>query len=166
MLLGLSEIMDRPGASVTFSTSVDLHDLLYGTCYPVSEPVLAKGSVRNTAGVLVMTGQITTTIHGICDRCAQEYEEDISFPLDVVLVTELANEENEDEWVFPLEGDSADLEDIVRTVFVLNMDPKLLCKSDCKGMCCRCGKNLNDGPCGCQKELDPRLAALRQLLEK
>ena len=166
MLLGLSEIMDRPGASVTFSTSVDLHDLLYGTCYPVSEPVLAKGSVRNTAGVLVMTGQITTTIHGICDRCAQEYEEDISFPLDVVLVTELANEENEDEWVFPLEGDSADLEDIVRTVFVLNMDPKLLCKSDCKGMCCRCGKNLNDGPCNCQKELDPRFAALRQLLEK
>ena len=166
MLLGLSEIMDRPGASVTFSTSVDLHDLLYGTCYPVSEPVLAKGSVRNTAGVLVMTGQITTTIHGICDRCSQEYEEDISFPLDVVLVTELANEENEDEWVFPLEGDSADLEDIVRTVFVLNMDPKLLCKSDCKGMCCRCGKNLNDGPCSCQKELDPRFAALRQLLEK
>ena len=166
MLLGLSEIMDRPGASVTFSTSVDLHDLLYGTCYPVSEPVLAKGSVRNTAGVLVMTGQITTTIHGICDRCAQEYEEDIRFPLDVVLVTELANEENEDEWVFPLEGDSADLEDIVRTVFVLNMDPKLLCKSDCKGMCCRCGKNLNDGPCSCQKELDPRFAALRQLLEK
>ena len=166
MLLGLSEIMDRPGASVTFSTSVDLHDLLYGTCYPVSEPVLAKGSVRNTAGVLVMTGQITTTIHGICDRCAQEYEEDISFPLDVVLVTELANEENEDEWVFPLEGDSADLEDIVRTVFVLNMDPKLLCKSDCKGMCCRCGKNLNDGPCSCQKELDPRFAALRQLLDK
>ena len=166
MLLGLSEIMDRPGASVTFSTSVDLHDLLYGTCYPVSEPVLAKGSVRNTAGVLVMTGQITTTIHGICDRCAQEYEEDISFPLDVVLVTELANEENEDEWVFPLEGDSADLEDIVRTVFVLNMDSKLLCKPDCKGLCCRCGKNLNVESCTCQKELDPRFAALKQLLEK
>ena len=166
MLLGLSEIMDRPGASVTFSTSVDLHDLLYGTCYPVSEPVLAKGAVRNTAGVLVMTGQITTTIHGVCDRCAQEYDENICFPLDVVLVTELANEENEDEWVFPLEGDSADLEDIVRTVFVLNMDPKLLCKPDCKGMCCRCGKNLNDGPCSCQKELDPRFAALRQLLDK
>ena len=166
MLLGLSKIIDCPGASVTFSTSVDLSDLCYGVSYPVSEPVRAEGTVRNTAGVLVMTGDITTCIHGICDRCAQEYEEDISFPLDVVLVTELANEENEDEWVFPLEGDSADLEDIVRTVFVLNMDPKLLCKSDCKGMCCRCGKNLNDGPCSCQKELDPRFAALRQLLEK
>ena len=166
MLLGLSEIMDRPGASVAFSVSVDLHDLLYGTCYPVSEPVLAKGTVRNTAGVLVMTGQITTTIHGVCDRCAQEFSEDVSFPLDVVLVTELANEENEDEWVFPLEGDNADLEDIVRTVFVLNMDSKLLCDPECKGLCHRCGKNLNDGPCGCQKEIDPRLAALRQLLDK
>ena len=166
MLLGLSEIMDRPGASVAFSTSVDLSDLLYGTCYPVSEPVLASGKVRNTAGVLVMSGQISTTIHGVCDRCASDFDEEISFPIDVVLVTELSNEENEDEWVFPLEGDSADLEDIVRTVFVLNLDSKLLCKPDCKGMCCRCGKNLNDGPCSCQKELDPRFAALRQLLEK
>ena len=166
MLLDLSKIMDRPGASVPFSTSVDLSDLQYGTCYPVSEPVVATGTVRNTADVLVMTGTINTTIHGVCDRCAADFTKAMEYPITVVLVKELANEENEDEWVFPLEGDSADLEDIVRTVFVLNMDSKLLCKSDCKGMCCRCGKNLNDGACSCQKELDPRFAALRQLLDK
>ena len=166
MLLGLEQIMDRPGQSVSFSTSVDLSDLLYGTTYPVSEPVLAEGSVRNTAGVLVMKGTVKTCIHGVCDRCAADFDADVEFPIDVVLVKELANEENEDEWVFPLEGDAADLEEIVRTVFVLNMDSQLLCKPDCKGMCCRCGKNLNDGPCSCQKELDPRFAALRQLLDK
>ena len=165
MLLGLSKIIDCPGASVPFSVSVDLSDLLYGETYPVSEPVLAEGVVRNTAGVLVMTGSLHTTIHGVCDRCASDFDRFVEFPLDVVLVTELSNEENEDEWVFPLEGDSADLEDIVRTVFVLNMDSKLLCKEDCKGLCCRCGKNLNDGPCNCQKELDPRFAALKQLLK-
>ena len=166
MLLGLSKIIDCPGASVPFETSVDLSDLRYGTSFPVSEPVVASGIVRNTAGVLMMTGSITTCIHGICDRCASEFDREIDFPIDVVLVTELANEENEDEWVFPLEGDSADLDDIVRTVFVLNLDSKLLCDEDCKGLCCRCGKNLNDGPCSCQKELDPRFAALKQLLEK
>ena len=166
MLLGLSKIIDCPGASVPFETSVDLSDLRYGTSYPVSEPVLATGMVRNTAGVLMMTGSITTCIHGICDRCASEFDREINFPIEVVLVTELANEENEDEWVFPLEGDSADLDDIVRTVFVLNLDSKLLCDEDCKGLCCRCGKNLNNGPCSCQKELDPRFAALKQLLEK
>ena len=166
MLLGLTHIIDRPGESVSFSTSVDLSDLRYGNSYPVSEPVKAEGVVRNTAGVLMMKGSITTCIHGVCDRCARNFDREVSFPIDVVLVTELTNEENEDEWVFPLEGDSADLDDIVRTVFVLNLDSKLLCKEDCKGLCCRCGKNLNDGPCNCQKELDPRFAALQQLLEK
>ena len=166
MLLGLSKIIDSPGASVPFSTSVDLSDLCYGVSYPVTEPVLASGQVRNTAGVLVMTGSIETTIHGTCDRCASDFDREVSFPIDVVLVTELSNEENEDEWVFPLEANTADLEDIVRTVFVLNMDSKLLCKDDCAGLCCKCGKNLNEGPCACQKELDPRFAALKQLLEK
>ena len=166
MLLGLSKIIDCPGQSIPFSVSVDLSDLCYGVSDPVSEPVLAQGTVRNTAGVLMMEGQVRTTIHGICDRCAGSFDREVTFPIDVVLVTELANEENEDEWVFPLEGDSADLDDIVRTVFVLNLDSKLLCKEDCKGLCPKCGKNLNDGPCNCQKELDPRFAALKQLLEK
>ena len=166
MLLDLTKIMDSPGATVSFSTSVDLRDLRYGNCFPVDEPVEAEGSVRNTAGVLVMTGNIHTTIHGVCDRCASDFAQDVEFPIDVVLVTELSNDENEDEWVFPLEGDSADLEDIVRTVFVLNMDSKLLCKPDCKGVCGGCGRNLNHEDCSCQKELDPRFAALRQLLDK
>ena len=166
MLLGLSKIIDGPGASLPFSVSVDLSDLCYGVSYPVTEPVVASGTVRNTAGVLMMEGELTTTIHGTCDRCASPFDREIRFPIHVVLVTELADEENEDEWVFPLEGDSADLDDIVRTVFVLNLDSKLLCKEDCRGLCPRCGKNLNDGPCNCQKELDPRFAALKQLLEK
>ncbi|MDD6200275.1 MAG: DUF177 domain-containing protein [Firmicutes bacterium] len=166
MLLDLSAILDCPGASLPFSTGVDLSDLQYGQSFPVSEPVLASGTVRNTAGVLVMTGRIQTTIHGVCDRCASDFDQEVSFPIDVVLVSELSDEENEDEWVFPLVGDSADLEDIVRTVFVLNLDSKLLCRPDCRGLCCRCGSNLNLGPCGCRKEPDPRFAALKQLLEK
>jgi len=166
MRLGLAKIIDCPGAKVDFSDSVDLSDLQYGTCRPVTEPVIAEGAVRNTAGVLVMKGSIRTTIHGVCDRCASDFDQDVDIPIDVVLVNELANEENEDERVFPLDGDEADLDEIIRTVFVLNMDSKLLCSVDCKGLCCRCGKNLNHGPCGCQKEIDPRLAALRQLLDK
>lgn len=166
MLLGLSKIIDCPSASVDFSTSVDLSDLRYGNSFPVSEPVLASGTVRNTAGVLVMTGTVRTTIHGVCDRCAGDFDRLVEIPMNVVLVTELSNEEDEDEWVFPLEGDNADLEDIVRTVFVLNLDSKLLCREDCKGICPRCGKNLNGGPCDCRKEPDPRFAALKQLLNK
>ena len=166
MLLGLSKIIDCPGQSVSFSDSIDLSDLQYGTCRPVCEPVLASGTVRNTAGVLMMQGLITTTIHGVCDRCTESFTRDVEIPINVVLVTELADEENEDEGVFNLVGDSADLEEIVRTVFVLNMDSRLLCSEDCKGICGGCGKNLNHESCVCQKEIDPRLAALQQLLKK
>ena len=166
MLLGLSKIIDCPGASVPFSTSVDLSDLRFGTCCPATEPVKASGVVRNTAGVLVMTGKVSACLHAVCDRCAAPFDRMVEYDINAVLVTELADEENEDEWVFHLEGDSADLDDIVRTVFVLNMDSKMLCREDCKGLCCRCGANLNDGPCHCQKELDPRFAALKQLLKE
>lgn len=166
MLLGLSSIMVTPGASLPFSADIDLSDLRYGNSFPVAEPVHAEGTVRNTAGVLVMAGTVSTRIHGICDRCAGAFERETSFPIDAVLVQELSSEEDEDEGVFTLVGDSADLEEIVRTVFVLNLDSKLLCREDCKGLCPRCGKNLNQGPCGCRKEPDPRLAALAQLLDQ
>ncbi len=166
MLLDLSKIIDCPGASCEFSTSLDLSDLCFGSIYPLKTPVIASGKVRNTAGVLMATGTISAHLTAVCDRCAAEYEDDLSYPLDVVLVTELADEDHEDERTFPLEGNFANIDEIVRTVFILNMDTKFLCSDDCKGLCCRCGKNLNEGPCDCQKEIDPRFAALQQLLNK
>lgn len=165
MLLGLSKIIDMPGAEVSFETCLDLSDLVFGSCKPVTQPVKATGKVRNTAGVLVMTGSITTTIEGVCDRCADPFQRDVEFPMDAVLVTELENEDSEDPWVFELEGLDANLDDIITTMFVLNMDSKLLCREDCKGLCCRCGKNLNHGSCDCEPELDPRMAVLQQLLK-
>ena len=166
MLLGLSKIIDSPGASVTFSTTVDLSDLCYGVSYPVSEPVAAEGTVRNTAGVLEMTGTVETVLHGICDRCATAFTRPVQYPLHAVLTTEPESDDFEDPWVFELQNDCADLDDIVTTTFVLNMDSKLLCSEDCKGLCSRCGANLNLGTCGCKPEPDPRFAALQQLLDK
>lgn len=166
MLLDLSKIIDMPGASTDFCVSLDLSDLQFGSCCPLKEPVVASGTVRNTAGVMMATGVIRAVIDGVCDRCAGEYREDVEYDLDVVLVTELADEDHEDERIFPLEGNMADMDEIVRTVFILNMDTKMLCSDDCLGLCCRCGKNLNLGPCDCKKEIDPRFAALQQLLNK
>lgn len=166
MLLSLSKIIDRPGGAVPFKISLDLHDLVFGGNCPVTEPVIADGEVRNTAGVLQLTGKAETTLHGICDRCAASFDRYVSFPVHALLVSELANDNGEEDlWTFLLEGDDADLDDIVTTAFVLNMDAKLLCSEDCKGLCCRCGKNLNEGPCDCKPEIDPRLAVLQQLLK-
>lgn len=163
MMLELTEILDRPGASVPFSTDVDLTDLVYGTQKPLSR-VTAQGAVRNTAGVLVLKGVARVEITGVCDRCAADFSRQVDFPLDAVLSADASDEDDEN--VFPLEGGRADLEDIVRTTVVLNLDQQLLCRPDCKGLCFRCGKNLNLGPCDCTPEPDPRMAALARLLKK
>ncbi len=162
-MLELTEILDRPGASAPFSTDVDLTDLVYGTQKPLSR-VTAQGAVRNTAGVLVLKGVAQVEINGVCDRCAADFSRQVDFPLDAVLSADASDEDDEN--VFPLEGGRADLEDIVRTTVVLNMDQQLLCRPDCKGLCFRCGKNLNLGPCDCTPEPDPRMAALARLLKK
>ena len=51
--------------------------------------------------------------------------------------------------------------------FSLALPVKPLCRPDCRGLCPECGKNLNEGACGCSRDSgDPRLAALRQLKVK
>ncbi len=64
-----------------------------------------------------------------------------------------------------LEDGEVDAGDLARTAFILGMDTKTLCSEDCKGLCPRCGADLNLGPCSCGKETDPRLAVLAKLLE-
>ena len=166
MLLDLKPILVTPGASLPFETREDLSDLVFGSCRPASEPILASGKVRNTAGVLELTGELSTTLHGVCDRCAGEFTRAVQIPVHAVLVSEEELEQTEDEWVFGIHDGCADLTDIITTAFVLNMDSQLLCRPDCKGVCFRCGKNLNEGPCSCRKKPDPRLAVLEQLLDK
>ena len=49
---------------------------------------------------------------------------------------------------------------------MLEMPSRTLCREDCLGLCPKCGKNLNEGSCGCaQHEPDPRLAVLKTLLK-
>ena len=167
MLLNVSPLKNKPGGTMPFRVDLDLHTFAFGGCRPVTEPVTAVGEVRNTADVMVLSGTVKTTLHGVCDRCASDVVRTVEYPLHAVLTEhEIGTDGEEDPWLFPLENDCADLDDIVTTTFVLSMESKFLCKEDCKGLCPRCGKNWNEGPCDCKPDVDPRLAVLKQLLKK
>ena len=75
-------------------------------------------------------------------------------------------EDSEEAEAFCLQGEELDIDDLLETAFILDMESKSLCRPDCKGLCPKCGKDLNDGPCGCRPDIDPRLAVLEQLLDK
>jgi uncharacterized protein len=65
-------------------------------------------------------------------------------------------------------GKEIDLAQALREQILLSLPPPPLCREDCKGLCPRCGKDLNEGECGCARAvLDPRWAALKGIqLEK
>ena len=83
---------------------------------------------------------------------------------ETLLALELANGESDDIVVLNPDGE-LELDELMREVFLLEMDTKNLCSPDCRGLCPGCGVDLNVEPCCCKREIDPRLAKLAQLLE-
>lgn len=165
MRLDLRDVILVPDAEKSFQCQVDLSDLEFYGRKPIVRPVLAQGSVVNHAGTLVLNGTARSELDLVCDRCGKEFSREKVVALDMLLADELEQEDSEDE-IFLLDGNELDLDELVTTAFVLAMDTKNLCSEDCKGLCAKCGADLNLGPCGCRPEVDPRLAALAQLLDK
>ena len=163
MLLNLRAIIEVPGASVPFECELDTDNLDFPSVAGYISLPHAEGTVFNEAGVLRLTGTVTAEMRCICDRCGDEFESTKVTELEATIVEEDTGVDPE---LFILDGDSVDIDEIVSTLFILDMETKFLCREDCKGLCSRCGKNLNLGPCGCRKQLDPRFAVLEQLLDK
>ena len=162
MRIDLHEIINIPGGSVSFDYEPDVSSLDFHAVIETLEPLRAKGHVRNIAGVLVLEAEISSKLRCACDRCAAAYVHDLRLNIEAVLAEELSDEENSD--IYLLDGDYADLDEIMITAYVLEMDAKFLCKPDCKGLCPKCGRNLNKAPCSCKGEINPQLAVLEQLL--
>ena len=164
MRLDLRSIIHVPGASLPFQFELDLSQLDFYGEKPFAHAVRVSGAVRNMADALLLEGTAETTLELVCDRCLQPFAQALSLPVSTLLAEGLEDEENDE--IVLLENGHADLEELFTTALVLSMDAKHVCSEDCKGLCPTCGADLNNGPCNCGKEIDPRLAALAQLLDK
>lgn len=163
MILNLRDIIEMPGAVAPFSFELETERLDFPSVVRFIETPSAEGAVKNSAGALSLTGTIKTKMLCVCDRCGEQYEADRRISLEIPLAAELEDEENPD--IFFVDGNELDLDDVLGTCFILEMDAKFLCSEDCKGLCEKCGANLNNGPCSCGRDIDPRMAVLGQLLD-
>ena len=161
--MNLHELLLNPGSRLPFRCELSTDRLDFPAVLSYTSAPVGEGFIVNNAGALTLRGTLSAAMRCVCDRCAAEFDREVNYPLDIPLASELQDEENPD--YFLLEGDELDLEELLETVFILNMDTRFLCRDDCKGLCSRCGKNLNEGPCDCRAESDPRLAVLEQLLD-
>lgn len=148
---------------VPVEAEMDLSDLEVQGIKPFAQPVRVTGAVEYVDGVVTLHADVRYRFDGVCDRCADSFQRDVTLPLNHILVTSLNDESNED---FVLLKDfQLPLDELVTTDLLLSLPMKSLCREDCCGLCPQCGRNLNEGLCGCRQEtVDPRLAALQDLL--
>lgn len=125
--------------------------------------VHVTGRLVNEADIVMSQLSASFEMPLLCDRCMSEYVAQYNFPVEHVLVTSL-NHEDEDRFILVEQG-QLDVDELVVSDILLSLPMKHLCRPDCKGLCPTCGRNLNEGPCGCKKPIDPRLEALGKLLE-
>lgn len=122
--------------------------------YSFAAPLHWQADITNTGGALLVSGTVKGTAKGSCARCLEDAVFDV---------------EGEIEGYFLIPGQEADLDDLeedefdtlptdemldmaplIEAALVLEMPLVPLCKDDCKGLCPKCGQNLNEGDCGCQ----------------
>ena len=123
---------------------------------------LLLGAVRVTGSMVygcvafLLDGHLTARAQLPCSRCLSPVEREIDFDFD----------EEFDEEDYPGEDAVIDLMEIASQMWLTAIPMRVLCRDDCKGLCPVCGKDLNEGDCGCPGDgMDPRLEALRGLFD-
>ena len=163
MTVDLSQVVNNEGARVRFSGEADLSG-----CDALNfiEPVRVSGTVSNLGGDIEIAVSAQGLARLVCDRCLDEFEKSISVEFSERLVKEDAyanvNKDGSDDAIV-FSGNVIDIDEILIENFIASLPIKTLCREDCKGLCGSCGKNLNEGDCGCEEPADPRFDALDNL---
>lgn len=159
MICDVSTVVNTEGASVNFSGGIEIADLS-----PDVEVLRAKlnGKVTCSGGVLVMTANLDAKIKTTCARCLKELELPVSVDFSETLVQEGTEDGKDLDSVIVFSGTEVNVGEIAENNLLLNISSKYLCSDDCRGLCPKCGKDLNDGDCDCDfDEIDPRWEKLK-----
>lgn len=164
MLLQLKSLFLGETDYLPINCELDLSGVEWNGGHPFREPVKVKGQIKLSAGIVTLTAEVRYRYDGACDRCMREISREQVLYMEHILVVSLNHEDN-DSFVL-LENYQLPLDALVEEDLILDQPSKMLCSEDCRGLCPLCGKDLNEGLCGCREEtVDPRLAVLQQLLD-
>ena len=137
-------------------------------------PLAVSLDLTNVEGLVAVTGVLEGTIVRECVRCLKEYEDPLAFSVRAAFIPEPksaprhpnrvdsrkarvkvveAEQEEEPDDQYQYQGNQLELASMLREHVILSAPMRPLCGDDCLGLCARCGKNLNEGPCQCAEDL-------------
>jgi len=137
--------------------------------FAIVEPVHLEFDIFKDKDQFRLVGRVKTRLELTCSRCLEPYSMpvDAAFDLRYQPRTQNSGEgerevEEDDLTTAFYEDETIDLGQLMHEQFYLVLPMKPLCADDCRGLCPRCGTNLNRGTCSCPRDWeDPRLAALK-----
>lgn len=171
MQINLTDVLSCDGKTVEWTIPLEMEAFVssMGT-FPIREKEPCRLTAVNLGQNRVrLLGTAGVTVVIPCDRCLTDVETKLSLSIEkelkILSAEESGTEEAEETEV--LLGSDLDVDDLVRGEILMNWPMKTLCREDCKGICGKCGKNLNLGACDCDTvELDPRMAAIRDVFNR
>ena len=168
MLIDLSELLSVNDKKVDVQTEIEM-DRFHSKAvdYIISKKSPVNFHFENIGRkklLMECSFQVTLTIP--CDRCL----EDVMYDMNIVVNREIDMNESEQDRIesmdelFFIEESSLDVERLVYNEILIHLPMKVLCSENCKGICNRCGANLNSRNCNCDNtELDPRMSKIRDI---
>jgi DUF177 domain-containing protein len=136
----------------------------------LTEPLLGKYKtsvvLNKFDDQIILEASTVAEANFTCDRCSKEYRHGVESKYKMIYLLR-GIERDEDElnitYLSP-DADKIDIEKEVRDYLILSLPMKRLCKENCKGLCYKCGKDLNEGVCDCKNdEPDDRWKVLSDL---
>lgn len=165
MVLDLKGFFNGGNRGFRIETELDFSGEEYGGECIFPEPVSVVGKISNKADVTHIDLVCNVKISKSCDRCGKMTTKNLTVNINRVAVNHLEGEEDDEILLLP--DEKLDLFEFCFGEILLSLPTKYLCSEECKGICFNCGKDLNEGPCGCvTKSIDPRLEVLAKLLEQ
>jgi uncharacterized protein len=117
---------------------------------------------------IVLTCETKAKTRFICDRCSEQYEAELKsgFVISFLFTKSESMEENFNVRYLSPEQDKIDIKEDVFEYAELSIPMKRLCSEDCKGLCPKCGINLNEKKCNCKFEIENDIWAPLKKLKK
>lgn len=168
MKIELADIISNENKEMSEQAEIELlsFDSKMGQ-FPILEkmPFVMKFTNENNKHLLIQ-GETEVTVAIPCDRCLEEVRRTIPIIIEKEIDLTGDSEETAMENLDYMTGTSLDVDQLIFGEILVGWPMKNLCREDCRGICKRCGANLNQTECQCPKtELDPRMAAIQDIFK-
>lgn len=170
MQINISELISTKGKSASYEVPIEAGQFELEEGYPYIEKQPVRLTLTHAdGGKISYEGQIDVTLEIPCSRCLTPVPVRMNFEFGDELFLK-PQEDEEKLWIGDvsfIDGNSLDVDRLVFDEILMRLPMKVLCRSDCKGLCPVCGHNLNEGDCGCDRSSpDPRMSVIKDIFKE